>query len=398
MPAQYKCLSLTGSMEGNHINSYRYRDGQTLSVRGDLTNTGTYFVKLWVRWDLAQPNAPANITDSWNQLRNSPQIAMLDAEIKAANNDNRLVILTLSQYYPLWSNTRSGSDGSPQRDPKCRWPNDVSTNGPYGWFIAFLCERYRPTSPTSPNGAFAYYMEPFNEPNWALWPQYETSTGNNTPLVAAAMMDTAYKYGVYLGGPYVIGPATSDVPEHDKYFDGAPATLPNLRAYGCLNFTYYTANYLDVFGYANAPARYMGWSHHNYRDVKYGLFYYNGKTAWRVRHVHDILKAGAWWDLGNIWLTEGGYEMEAVKNSSGIWTMPATELTKQADFVDYNYRAMEIDVPEVLVWTQHQINNPMTSDLSKGFGLRGTVSGAAPFTPKDPPNPLYTKWKNLVGV
>jgi hypothetical protein len=89
------------------------------------------------------------------------------------------------------------------------------------------------------------------------------------------------------------------------------------------------------------------WSQHNYKDVKYE----DPAATSRAKQTIDMLYAKNWKGGGdrNLWLTEGGYNM------GSQWADPATR-DAQAAKIQKSYNEMKA-IPEVVLWTQHGIND-----------------------------------------
>ncbi len=410
-----KGISLIGA-----INTY----SDALDVRPYLLSGArpVDVVGLWANWTSVQPVAPSPFTEAQTYLDLSdpagaaaPVLAALDAQIAQANADGRSVLLTLYQSFPDWTHPSIGPL-DPADDPTAggtgrpdlgqgplandaRIPDDRSTTGPWAWFVAYLCARYARTGgapPTAgpgrggsvgnPSGAHVDWLAPMNEPNLTWWPQADPSfPGGTIEGAVATLMQTAatvaarYRNGDALPqGPALLMPGTADVVS-----TGSTHGTP---------WQPFTAGVLSALA-GWTPATPVGWSQHNYADVKHGV---QASGRWRVEDTVDLLSAHAWPDPA-VWLTEGGYEFTVRRVGSGIpqpylVAHPAAATAEQVRLLAANWAAMA-RLP-VRLWTQYQVND---ADVRFQSGLRGpvTIDPAGAQVPHDPPYPAYALWSGL---
>ena len=387
-----KCISLGGfgplTVPDGHPNDYRLY-GNREYIR-DVS--GTRWVKLWVSWaHLQEELEPTSREHSWAHLNTAPAgeaaLRRLDRQVRAINDDSRRVggmgvIVTLYHAYPTWS---SGAlPGDPARQGKSletRVPDDVSADSPWAWFVSHLLARYRrgapanPSGPSvsgdgralrpgNPDGAWIDALEICNEPNLVLWPQRDIHRK------VAKMIRTATRLTVALGGPALLAPATSDFPDH-------PHETP--VATDWRTFSRRLLAELDGF---RPHGAYVGWSHHNFLDVKEEV----GGRRSRARGVVDLLYRRNWRGGGDrrLWLTEGGYDLYPDQAA-------LEERLAQARKIRRNFAEMQA-VPGVWMWTQHTICD-VPWVLFKS-GLRDDfVPGLGP----GPGRPAYDAWASLPG-
>jgi hypothetical protein len=228
---------------------------------------------------------------SWEQLNREHgrgALRRLDRQIAAANRDDVRVILGLYHSYPHWSNGTAAATPEPVtgKPPDAKLPLDLSPQGPWSWFVSYLCDRYG-----GPKKPWIWGLEICNEPNLLCWPQAGVADA------VVAMATTAAR--AVGGRPYpalLLLPGTSDFPDEDVVEQGVTvatgwpgftsAVLDGLRA-------------LDTAGGA-LPA----WSHHNYRDTKSA----DGRSD-RARQVIGLLANHSWPGDPRLYLTEGGVDL-----------------------------------------------------------------------------------------
>lgn len=145
----------------------------------------------------------------------------------------------------------------------------------------------------------------------------------------------------------------------------------------------------------------VGWSQHNYADVKYGPQRAgSGRGRWRAEEAIDLLRAGGWTDPA-LWLTEGGYQFGVVESAPGVWVVDpaktadpahADVFAEQVAMLRANWEAME-RLP-VRLWTQYFVND---RDVRFQSSLRGPLRAGpdGALTPHDPPYPAYSLWPEL---
>jgi hypothetical protein len=370
-PGLRKAISMTSISHGG--------DPDDLTAYGNLglvKRTGARWVRLWIRWDKAQPLPPAWVP--WSRLASPANdlpgcgtgcgfryIASLDAQIAAARASGLHVIL-VSWHFPRWANGTMGKpvdwaseDRGPAGTPveglkpmEMRAPVDqLATNGYYGRWIDWLVGRYAAYGQN-------LTLEVMNEPNLQMWPQQGPSTTADPfgpgPVVMASyvaqMMNTASAVAAARGNPIrMAGPALSD------HFGADSRTETNFR----------TAVSATLAGLSPSGwSEDFIWTHHNYGDVEQDI-----PPPTRADAVR-ILLLGRWGGRGGsadpkLWLTEGGARL-----GSG----EATDLIKQAELVRLNYERMTF-APGVEMWTNYLLfANPYANS-----GLRGDrLAGGAP--------------------
>lgn len=376
-PTMRKGVSLIGD-----VNAY----DDSLGVRSYLRAgpRPTTFVALWALWPLLQPAPPEPFTreqahrdlaDPANPAA-APQLAALDAQIAQARADGCEVALTLYQSFPAWTRGRAGS-GSPDRED--RVPADLGPDGPWAWWVAFLCERY---------AGRLDWLQPMNEPNLTWWPQRSPAFPGGTIAGAVAQMSrtAAAVAAATPGSPALLLPGTADVVSEGSRrgtpWDAFSAELlTHLRGW--------------------EPGVPVGWAHHNYADVKHGP---EPDGRWRVERLLE-LQAAHGWPEPSVWLTEGGYQFSVRRDG---WLRPDLErwvvdpaetadaahadvYAEQVAKLQANWDAMA-RLP-VRVWTQYQVHD---RDVRFQSSLRGPVRDTpAGRAVHDPPYPAYDLWPTL---
>lgn len=377
----------------------------------------TEVVTLWVGWGELQPARPEPFTlaQAFHDLGDpagpgAAKLAALDAQIARANADGRRVGLTVYQSFPAWSHPSSGPLGSGHpgqgRLPSdAHLPDDHGEDGPWAWFVAWLCARYADTGgePTpgpgregaavgNPAAARLDWLSPMNEPNLAWWPRQSAGYPDGTLSSAVAgLMRTAatvaarYRNGPALPqGPELLMPNTADVVADDSTH-GTP-------------WRSFTADLLrHLSGWR--PETPVGWSQHNYYDVKYGP---QADGRWRAEEAIDLLRSSGWPDPA-LWLTEGGYQFGVRKAPDGpnhYVVDPAKTadpgqpdvFAEQSAKLTENWTAMA-QLP-VRLWTQYLVND---FDVRFQSGLRGPVRNRPDGTAAlyEPPYPAYALWPTL---
>ncbi len=362
------------------------------------------FVSLWAIWPVLQPQAPDPFTraQAFGDLGDphgpaAAVFAALDAQIARANADGRTVALTLYQSFPAW--TRPSVPLDPARDPAtggagypelgqdglphdAHLPDDLGPDGPWAWLVAYLCRRY---AGENPSGARIDWLAPLNEPNLTWWPQRGIAAAVER-LVRSA--EAAAAEQAPAGGPGLLLPGTSDVvdgaaPRGTPWEAFSDELLARLRGW--------------------RPRVPVGWSQHNYADVKHGPL---GDGRWRVERLLDLQRAHGWPEP-SVWLTEGGYQFGVRRDG---WTAPGVArwvvdpvrtadparpdaLAEQAAAIERNWAAMA-RLP-VRLWTQYQVND---RDVAFQSSLRGPVRETpAGRLPNDPPYPAYARWPLLAA-
>jgi hypothetical protein len=377
-----KCISLGGPgplRSDNDPDDYRLWGN-----REYLRASHTKWVKLWVSWMELQQElgvAPQNLERSWQHLGSAPGgqswLRRLDAQVRAANDDDVRVIVTLYHAYPTWSSGATGPDPADRtKPPEQHLPGDLSPSGPWAWFIAYLCARYRKGADRNsagprragdvgnPDGAVIDALEIVNEPNLLLWP------ARAVPRAVARMIDTADLVSHRIGGPVILAPGTSDFPDQDHEDSGGTSAL------GWYSFTGETL--LALRGFRPRGAVY--WSQHNFNDVKRIV------SPSRAEQVLGILKLQPWVSKrAPLWLTEGGYNIEGAGGAQGA--IEAKQL--QAKLIADNFNRMR-RVRGIHLWTQHTITDKAGNDFKSGLRddfIPGQGAGA--------PRPAWQTWKEL---
>ncbi|MBA2579295.1 MAG: hypothetical protein H0V03_00350 [Thermoleophilaceae bacterium] len=385
-----KCISLSGPApvrSGRHPNDYCY-----WGTPDYFRQSGTTWVKLWVSWADLQPEyRPRSRAESWFDLNMAPLgkawLWRLDRQVRAANDDGLGVILSLYHAFPRWANGADGDDPDSARSASQRLPRDLSADGPWGWWVSYLCARYSgKTNPLGPHepfpgedasgydarsgnpaGARVDALEVCNEPNVLFWPQERI----------AASVATMIRSGVRLSGsagPRILGPSTLDSP------DPGEAPAPRVRT----DWRSFTTQVLDELRREPAPGPF-GWTHHNYRDVKRAV----AAPQSRVRQVVDLVRAGSWPDRGRplLWLTEAGLNVFPDQQDQRVRRL-------QAERIRRNFLEMS-RLPDVYLWTQHGLSdiadNPFKSGLRDDFR-----AGAHPRP--GPARPALRAWAELPGA
>jgi hypothetical protein len=357
-----------------------------------IKDSHTSWVKLWISWyDLQQElgAAPAGRVQSWDHLNSAPGeqswLRRLDRQVKAIKADRLGVILTLYQAFPTWANGATGVDPVGRSKPaEQKLPLDLAVNGPWGWFIAHLLARYKqgaavnPTGPRepatgesasvtrfgNPDGAAIDALEICNEPNQLYWPQ------EGIAVAVAQMIKTAVALSQTWGGTMVLAPASGDYPDD--------ADIVNSRGIVSTAWEGFTKAVIrELRGFR--PSVPMRWSHHNYRETRFG------EAPDRSRRLARILRT-ARWQMGRqpIWLTEGGYNMRTLSQDP-------TERELQADLIAHSFLGSG-HAREVYMWTQHTINDKQGNDW-KG-GLRDDFTwGVGP----GPPRPSWYTFRDLAA-
>jgi hypothetical protein len=381
-----KCLSMASINHGG--------DPEDLTAHGNLDlvrATGAGWVRIWIRWDKAQPLPPSRVplsalADPANDRPDCGSgcghryVQAIDAQIAAARAAGLGVILT-NWHFPGWANGTEGvapdwareDRGRPEtpveqlKAPEYRLPlGQLGPDGYFGRWIDWLIGRYA-------DQGHDLVLEIMNEPNHQLWPQQGPST-NGDPYGpgprtigshVAEMMSTACAVSAEHGHPVLVaGPALSDREgADDRLMTGYRTLVPEVLAR------------LESLGFPSTPS--FVWTHHNYTDVEAGVLSSSG-----TEQVRDALR-GSWKGRGGpgdprIWLTEGGARL-----GSG----EAVDLQRQAELVRLNWRRMRA-ARGIELWTNYLLYANPTADS----GLRESrVSGGAP-------RPVWDVFRTLRGV
>lgn len=382
----------------------------------------TEVVSLWIVWPEVQPFRPdpQTLAQSFAQLSDPAgpayaKIAALDAQIALANADGRRVGLTLYQGFPDWTHPSVGcldprmerGQGGPGYPGQGKLgngafvPDDRGEDGPWAWFVAWCCARWADTGGVrsagpgrggatagNPQGARIDWLQPLNEPNLVWWPQRDDRYPDGTIASAVAeMMRSAaavaarYRNGAATPrGPELLMPNTADVVGDDS-------------DHGTHWREFTQSLVAQLAGWQ--PQTPVGWSQHNYADVKYGVQTGPGSGRWRAEEAIELLGAGGWPDPA-LWLTEGGYQFGVTETAPLVWVVDpqktadpgsADVFAEQVAKLTENWDAMA-RLP-VRLWSQYLVND---KDVRFQSGLRGPVRGGVPF---DPPYPAYALWPTL---
>ena len=355
-----------------------------------VKDSGTDWAKLWISWADFQgelDRAPANRARCWHQLNAAPRgeswMRRLDRQLKAANDDGVGTIVTLFQAFPPWAGGADGPDPvTGTKPPEQRLPIDLSADGPWAWFVGYLCARYRKGADRNsdgpsvsgadsgdvragnPEGAWIDAIEICNEPNLLFWPQ------EGVGQAVAKMIRSASEVSSALKGPDILAPGTSDFPDRNQ------EKPRGLVATDWRTFTRDVLRSLRSF----SPGVPVHWSHHNFNDVK------RVRTPSRVEAVIGLLGEEGWVSHAKpLWLTEGGFNLNPDPNDPG-------RKLRQADLIERNFRRMR-RLPQVYMWTQHTITDKTGNDFQSG--LRDD------FIPEKGPGakrPAWSTWETLPGA
>ena len=386
-----KCISLGGPgslREDNHPDDYR-----AWGNREFILATDTTWVKLWVSWDELQRELgrpPGSRAESWQHLNGAPGgqswLRRLDAQVKAAKDDGRGVIVTLYQAYPPWASGAAAGEPGTAKPAEQKVPLDLSPDGPWGWFIAHLIARYcagAPPNPVGPHepapgepvaghdprvgnpaGGHIDALEIVNEPNHLLWPQ------EGIEAAVAAMIRSAELLSRAWGPTALVAPATSDFPDHDTSVQGVRA---GTEWHG---FTQRLLGELAGF----VPGVPVRWSHHNYRDVRLA------PVPTRAERVAALLRAAGWsQEPRPLWLTEGGLDL-------GRSWADGQARAEQARKIERSFRRMA-DTGDAFMWTQHTINdklgNTWKGALRDDYAWTGRLGAR---------RPAWHTWRRVPGA
>jgi hypothetical protein len=371
-----KCISLGGPgplRKDDDPDDYRLWGNREL-----IRESGTSWVKLWVSWQDLQGEleaAPTSLARSWGHLNVAPNgeswLRRLDRQLRAVNRDGLSAIVTIFQAFPAWSSGAEGPDPVTGTKPaEQRIPIDLSPDGPWGWFVAHLCARYRKGAapnpkgpPGNPDGAFVDAIEICNEPNLLWWPQ------EGVGQAAAEMIRTATRVSSRWGSAAILAPGTSDFPDRNQEKE---------RGLVATDWQIFTRDVLkNLKGFR--PEAPVHWSHHNFNDVK------RRQRPSRAEQVIDLLAEYGWVErVDPLWLTEGGFNLYPDPGSP-------TRKARQARLIERNFRDM-LRLDDVFMWTQHTISDKAGNDFRSG--LRDDfVEGQGPGARR----PAWRTWRNLPG-
>jgi hypothetical protein len=340
-----KAISMSGPQSlrvDGHPNDYRYWGNPQY-----LRESNTRWVKLWVSWyDIQQGHPAASREESWRLLRRSRHLRRLDEQVRAAVRDGVRTIITIYQAFPTWATGARGGDPVSSKGAERRLPRDLSTDGPWAWFVAYLSEHYA--------GEVAA-LEVVNEPNTLYWPM------EGIVDATATMMRTAAEVSARWGRQAILAPATSDTPDPG---DAVPGVSMDWRTF--------TEQVREKLGDWEPPVP-VHWSQHNYNDVRHGT----AAEDSRAKQTLDLL------DGDELWLTEGGY------NLGRSWRDPVARQL-QAERIQENYEAMRT-LPGTALWAQHGINDVHGNDFKSGLRDDFDYDGPAPGSTR----PAWSTWLGL---
>jgi hypothetical protein len=360
-----KCLSMASIAHGG--------EPEDLTVGTNLDRvlqTGAGWVRIWIRWDKAQPLPPTqlSIAELANAANDLPgcgtgcgfrYVQAIDAQVTAAREAGLGVILA-AWNFPAWANGTEGMPADWAREDRggpatpverlkpmeYRVPiGQLAPDGYYGRWLDWLVTRYA-------HHGRQLVLEIMNEPNHQLWPQRDAGGALVMGDYVAEMIATAHAVSAAHGDPILLaGPALSDRTGADgRLMTNFDTLVPEILTR------------LDQRGFARAP--HFVWTHHNYADVERDVRSSTG--AERVRgHL-----VGRWRGRGGpsdpkVWLTEGGARL-----GSGL----TVDLATQAELVRRNWRRMR-DAAGIEMWTNYLLYaHPVANS-----GLRESrESGGAP--------------------
>jgi hypothetical protein len=337
-----------------------------------ITTARCHWVRLWVIWSDIEPTPlPTDTATKYAAYNSKSFFSYLDQQIADANANGVAVLLSMSQYFPTWSNGATGPEPGTNKDPRTRFPSDLTTSSPWAAFLAYLYNRYRAHNyagsgwggiynASGPNPA-NWHGNPLrawisglgivNEPNFEAWQEYDPG------CVAAQMMQTMDSMVSYWN-------STAPAPTAACALF-APDIADHLQDYA-------SDGTLKVTDYAHAvqatleelqnwrPANYWVWSHHVYQDVK------NGNND-RANQVRSLLYDYNWRGGGDrfIYCTEGGWRMGSYADAT----------TQRDKFVNHWNLSRDADFR---MGTQHLIRDthPSTAMVDHATGTTYPLWGA----------------------
>ena len=390
------------------------------SVNRDYVRSSSKWVKIWVSWtDMQNPTAsriPRNRDQSWAQLNDTqlqrdpdpnvkpttkgPQaeFVRLDRQIAAANADGVAVIPGLYQSYPSFSHEGNNipppriSDIYPDKvyGDDAQVPDSLSPDGPWGWFIDYLISRYKRGVPANtpgpqagnqfgnPSSAFVHALEIVNEPNITMYPQA------GLPSKVADMMKSSSTLAARAGWPatgqFLLAPGLSDYnPESNNLSTTVNGVVVRTR------YNEFAEAVLGLVRGASFPT-YVGWSQHNYYDIKYP-FASTATPNSRAQRIQQLLgttayPGGIYQGLNNlVWLTEGGYQKEFLTTNGLV-----EDYDRQRPKCDANYSRM-LNTPGIYMWSQYIVFNRADEDEVTGEFVDTFLSGVGDGYYSEPPRP-----------
>ncbi len=348
-----------------------------------VRDSHTDVIRMQVSWRFLQPQPATSLSASWQQLNRdhgNGALRRLDRQIAAANRDDVRVILGLYHSYPEWSNGTTPGLTEPVtgKPADARLPLDLSPDGPWSWFVEYLCNRYG-----GPSRPHIWGLELCNEPNLLCWPQLDVADA------VVAMARTAAR--ALVGRPYpalLMLPGTSDFPDEDVVEQGVTVAT---------GWPGFTSAVLDgLRGLDTGSAALPAWSHHNYRDTKAA----DGRSD-RALQVIGLLAQHSWPGDRRLYLTEGGADI----NRLGPKHCPELDLPAagdgqaarelcQARLIQQSFA--EMSTRDVALWTQYKVND-QRSDVTTSSGLRRDFEYAADGSPlgPGPERPAWHVWREL---
>jgi hypothetical protein len=384
-----------------------------------VRDSNTWGVKLWASWynfqqewgNSVPPSQRDEWWESWNQLRTGPynagidpnSWAILDDQIVQANVDQKAVFLGIYPHYPTWTFTVGPSDEQANKEFISHWPDGRGTDSPYGWFVAYVLARYKPGAPVNatgpntngnyfgnPRGAWLNALEPLNEPNYMCWPQ---RVSNTFPAAcnSADMLVTAYQYTQAYAASNVIGPGTTD--EFDPVGTASYNYSPRMNELGVDWWTFSSDVIANLQNKLN-PNWYLGWSHHNYRDVRGqspggSTPNPNQATNQRGYELGQLLRARGYpWP--GFWVTEGGYRMTRNAANTGLAAGEAERHRSLIESGRFVYRF----VPDAFTFAQYGVNDgayaydPFQSSMREPFQGDPATTGVP-----GPERPAGAAWR-----
>jgi Cellulase (glycosyl hydrolase family 5) len=371
-----KCLSMASIAHGG--------DPEDLTVGNNLERvlqTGATWVRIWIRWDKAQPVPPTQLPAQLESAANDipgcgtgcgyRYVESIDRQVAAAH-DAGLGVILAAWNFPAWATGALGQPADWERQDRgtARTPverlkpieyrvpvGQLGPSGYYGLWLDWLIGRYA-------RYGRRLALEIMNEPNHQLWPQRDAAGQLVIGQYVAEMFLTAHAVSWRHGHPILLaGPALSDRSGADsRLMTNFETLVPDILGW------------LDLLGFPDAPN--FVWTHHNYRDVENDV---SSRTAAERVRAHLL---GRWRGRGGpsepaIWLTEGGARL-----GSG----EAVDLDTQAALVRRNWDRMRA-LPGIELWTNYLLYaNPVTDS-----GLRHSrESGGAP-------RPVWNVFRSLRG-
>jgi hypothetical protein len=325
----------------------------------------------------------------------TPQIylAWMDAQIRAAKQAGLGVILN---FYgaPDWANAQMRTLGPQPARRANFWapPDDVSQSSPWAYMLYYLAIHYNVNNPNA-NGAWVDFLEICNEPNLLWWPQVDhvTGYGRFQHYYVAGMMKTArFVTQFTLNRPILLAPGVHDT---------------NITSETTTGVEDFTDNLLGVLASWKGD-QYIGWSQHNYDDVKYdrGPGSVNGYATVRATVTRSKLKSFGWkgWpyrDPANpyLMLTEGGVRTNDI---TGFYNLTGQAIfDKQADLIRKNWNRMHSDSthsPGIGMVTNYLFYTDLAnfdSGLCDDPNYLG--NGGYPGDPSPERQPPFNTWRDL---